>query len=309
MSKYNLNLYSFLGIFFFYFITFLNFDITVGVRLLDLVDKVDFSNINFSIKGLGSLTFIIPSFLNNYIFSYFNYLNFNFLTVIISTFVLFFYFSKSKNFFNFLLLLFLVIPPMFMSLNIFCKEFIFILFLYLFIKNYPKTNKFIIYLYLLFRPHYIFIVYFFSKKKKYFYFFSIVLIFFFYGPLYDFFINLIYRKNNYLYSDVIFSANTQILLLDYSYSDFLSLVKNIIYILFQTHMPILYFDGIKIIYLQLYILIVYFLIFSNFNIFSKILLFNLFFFSLIDVDLGQYLRHISSFFLFYIFIINEQIHE
>ena len=128
MSKYNLNLYSFLGIFFFYFITFLNFDITVGVRLLDLVDKVDFSNINFSIKGLGSLTFIIPSFLNNYIFSYFNYLNFNFLTVIISTFVLFFYFSKSKNFFNFLLLLFLVIPPMFMSLNIFAKN----LFLYYF---------------------------------------------------------------------------------------------------------------------------------------------------------------------------------
>lgn len=308
MEKNNSNLYSFIGVFFFYLITYLNFEITLGFRLLDLVDKVDLNNFEFSVKGLGSLTFIIPSFLNNYFFSYFNYLNFNFLTVFISTFILIFYFSKSKNFLNFGILVFLVIPPLLMSLNIFCKEFIFIFFLFLFIKDQPKTNLLIMYIYLFFRPHYVFLVYFFSDKKKYFNILSILIILIFYEELYSLFVDLIYRKNNHLYKDILYIANTQIQLLDYRYNDFLSLLKNIIYIISQTHFPILYFEGIKILYFQIYILVLYYLIFNNFNLYSKILLFNLFFFSLIDVDLGQYLRHISSFFLFYplILIRNEK---
>jgi len=115
----------------------------------------------------------------------------------------------------------------------------------------------------------------------------------------ELFIELVYRKNYYLYNTSVDIANSQIKLLDYEYQGLFFLIKNIFYVLLQTNFPIFFFSGIKIIFLQIYILILYTTIIYNFNIFSKLILFILFFFSITDVDLGQYLRHISSIFLIY----------
>jgi len=294
-----INIYAIIGIVLFYASSFFSSQILVGFRLLDTIQQINVDNIDFSLRGIGTLTFLIPYFLNKYIFSLFNFYNINILTIFISTFIIFHYFRKCEKPFLFIVLLYLSLPAFMMSLNIFCKEFIFISFIYLFIRDYPVLKKKYLYIYLIFRPHYLFIIYFFSNKKIYLFIFLFLLLLIYRLEIAELFIELVYRKNYYLYNTSVDIANSQIKLLDYEYQGLFFLIKNIFYVLLQTNFPIFFFSGIKIIFLQIYILILYTTIIYNFNIFSKLVLFILFFFSITDVDLGQYLRHISSIFLIY----------
>jgi hypothetical protein len=295
------NFFSVLGLIIFLGITLSDYKPAEGIALLDAIGIISLDDLNFhSIRGLGAITMFLPSFIYSNILINLNFDNFNLLSVVISCLIIYKYFLRCASISFFFLLLFLLIPAIFLSLPIFCKEFIFITFLYLFIYNYPYYNKKYLFLYLFFRPHYFFLLYFFSSnKKKILYGFLLILIIF-NDQFYSLLIDLIYRKNFYLFNELIYYSNTQFKLLDFSYENFTGLILNYLYTLLQVHFSIFFFEiNIKIIYFQIYIIIIYILIFYNFNIFSKILFFCIFFFTLIDVDLGQYLRHLSSFFLFF----------
>lgn len=254
------------------------------------------------VKQVGQTVLLIPFLLNKYIFSYFDIINVNLLVLGVMTPVVYRYFCYSKSIYSFSLLLFLFFPAPLLFLSTFTKDTMLVLFLFFsygYYRNLELREQpiyFLIYIVTM-RPYLIWVPMV-LKAKDMVKGVIIVGVLFVFLLQFDVTNEIIYRIFNRRLVDTLYDANSQISQSIIVREPFH--ILQMIYEVFpQVFFPIFFGVGLKNIVFQLYIFIIILLLIVRRNSYSNTIAALMFMYAVLDPDLGAYLRHVSSFFIFF----------
>lgn len=254
------------------------------------------------VKVVGQSILFIPYVLNTYIFSNFEFNNLNFLVLLIMSPVVYRYFSFSKGFYSFFLLLFLFFPAPLLFLSTFTKDTMLVFFLFIsygYYKNLQIRNNYLYFtLYaLLMRPYLFWVPLVVNSKNITRALFGVSFIFILFLQ-FEITSDVIYRIFNRRLVETLYVANSKI---DQTVivRDSFDIIAMIFEVFPQIFFPVFYDFGLKTCILQVYILLIVLISILKRNSYSNVLLLLMVLYAVLDPDLGAYFRHLSSFFIFF----------
>ena len=254
------------------------------------------------VKQIGQTVLLIPFFLNKYFFSYFDINNINIVVLAMMTPIVYRYFCYSKSIHSFLLLLFLFFPAPLLFLSTFTKDTLLVLFLFFSYGYYRnlelRENPICFFLYIFsMRPYLLWVPIVLKSRDMV---KGVIILCAIFSLLLQFETTneIIYRIFNRRLVDTLYDANSQIfqtVIVREPYHIF----QMIFEVFPQVFFPILFGMGLKSLVFQIYIFVVFFVSIARRNSYSNTVITLMIMYAVLDPDLGAYLRHVSSFFIFF----------
>lgn len=304
MKLHKRNFFGVLGVLFYYTLSFpVIRSILFGEKgkILDAFSGEVMSSGDM-VKQVGQTVLLIPFFLNKYFFSYFDINNVNVLVLGLMTPIVYRYFCYSKSIHSFLLLLFLFFPAPLLFLSTFTKDTLLVLFLFFSYGYYRnlelRGNPMYFLIYIVSMRPYLIWVPMVLKSKDMVKGLIIVAVMFVLLLQFDITNEIIYRIFNRRLVDTLYDANSQIYQSIIVREPF-HIVQMIYEVFPQVFFPIFFGVGLKSIAFQLYIFIIILVSIARRNPYSNTIIALMFMYAVLDPDLGAYLRHVSSFFIFF----------
>lgn len=254
------------------------------------------------VRVVGQSILFIPYIFNKYMFSYFEFANLNFLVLFIMTPIVYRYFSFSRSFLSFFLLLFLFFPAPLLFLSTFTKDTILVFLLFMSYGYYKNLQLRKNYLYftvyaLLMRPYLFWVPLVLNSKNITRALFGVSAIFILFLQ-FEITSDIIYKIFNRRLVETLYVANSKIEQ-TVIVRDAFDIVAMIIEVFPQIFLPVLFDFSLKSFVLQVYILLVLLIAILKRNPYSNVILLLMILYAVLDPDLGAYFRHVSSFFIFF----------
>lgn len=250
---------------------------------------------------LAQLTLVVPYSANEYVFKYFDIGDLNILVLAIFTPIVYRYFSLAVSQISFLILVFIFIPVPLQFLSTFTKEVILILFLYM---AYGVNSQFlarkqhlIFFGYVMFMKLYLVwipVMLYLDKIRNLL--IALIIVFFItsFIPIVG---ELVYAIFNRRMVESSFIANSEIIQTVYV-SDLRTMLMMLYEVIPQIYFPFFIEPSLKTLFFQTYILFFISLCLYFRNRYSTVLLGVMLLHTILDPDLGAFIRHLSTFFLF-----------
>lgn len=254
------------------------------------------------VKQMGQTVLLIPFLLNKHFFSYFDINNINILVLGLMTPIVYRYFCYSKSINSFLLLLFLFFPAPLLFLSTFTKDTLLVLFLFFSYGYYRNLELrenpiyFVLYIFSM-RPYLLWVPIVLKSRDMV---KGLIILCAIFALLLQFELTneIIYRIFNRRLVDTLYDANSQIsqtVIVREPYHIF----QMIFEVFPQVFFPILFNFGLKSFVFQIYIVVVFSVSIARRNSYSNTIITLMIMYAVLDPDLGAYLRHVSSFFIFF----------
>lgn len=233
---------------------------------------------------------------------------------LVMTFIVF---RRDFKWYFFLISLFLYLPSSMLYLGIPSKEHFLVLTLVIFIYMYEKGwvlrgvlslffYAFLFRIYLAVVPLVIMVRYLGMLTRVLLSILCVLLVVYYIDGIFNFLVDTIYRRDIFyqLRSDDVRSAWFN----PYSLDDFWGVFLNYMYAFFRLNLPVFFVVGAKELFLQIYILFIFFVMFFSIKqhfwiVFSYMVMF--FMYPIFELDLGSYLRHVSSWFPIFVYLLSK----
>ncbi|MNK83751.1 hypothetical protein D3C87_1035760 [compost metagenome] len=248
---------------------------------------------------LGQLTLLIPYYSQKYIFSYFDVGEINILTMVLMIPLVYQYFSNARGPRSFCILGFFFLPAPLLFLSTFNKEIFLVLCLYfVYVKSFPVTFKkhAVFFFYAVSMRPYLAWIPFVMGVNKVRQLYLRVLAILGLAMMTSTGRDILYTLFNRRLAEKGYDANSEIKQSTYvaSLPDIASVIVEVVP---QIFFPVFVSPSIKSLFFQCYIWGVLLVALKSRNRYGGVLLVAMFLYTMLDPDLGAFLRHISTFFV------------
>ena len=305
-----LNYFGLIGVAYYYFLSLpiiRNLLFGEGAKILEIYDGELDNEVAGAFELFSQFALYFPYLIYNKIFVYFDMGGINLLVVTIMSIIIYRYFSFSKNFTEFTLLAFLLLPAPLLFLSSYNKEIILVLslfFAYGYNKNLRYWNKgYIFFIYAFLMRGYLMFVPLLMGIRKIGYFVLASMILFVVGMSINPIAEILFRLFNRRLVEKGYSANSEIIQ-TITVNGYSSLVQMLFEVIPQIFFPIFYGVNLKSIFFQMYISMLLYICILYRNKYSNIIIGLMIFYILLDPDLGAYFRHLTSFFILFPLLLN-----
>lgn len=278
-----------------------------GAKILEIYDGELDNEVAGAFEVFTQFALYFPYLIYNKIFIYFDIGGINVLVMLIMSIIIYRYFSHSKNFTEFILLAFLLLPAPLLFLSSFNKEIILVLslfFAYGYNKRLRYWNKgYVFFIYAFLMRGYLMFVPLLMGIRKIGYFIIASLTLFIIGMSIEPVSEILFRLFNRRLAEKGYIANSEIIQ-TITVDGYSSLLYMLYEVIPQIFFPIFYSLSLKSIFFQLYIMTLLYICLLYRNNYSNIIIGLMIFYIVLDPDLGAYFRHLTSFFIFFPLLLN-----
>lgn len=267
-------------------------------KILDIFSG-EVTDTGLVMNTLGQLTLLIPYYCQKYFFSYFDVGEINVLTLVLMIPLVYQYFSSARGVKSFCILSFFFLPAPLLFLSTFNKEIFLVLCLYfVYVKSLPVAFKkqvvFFFYAVTM-RPYLVWIPFVMGVDKVRQLYMRVVLILGL-AMVTSTGRDILYTLFNRRLAEKGYDANSEIKQSTYvaSLPDIASVIMEVVP---QIFFPFVVSPSVKNLFFQCYIWGVLLVALKSRNCYGGVLLVATFLYTMLDPDLGAFLRHISTFFV------------